>query len=365
MPEVTLINSCMVAQTPLLTWMYSVASIVWMNNFVFDTTPYFTSRDPSSAESSTKAQVVGNSSLSINAAKNLSRHLEGTTLIAVHKAEHFAEIWNYTHFKPLSVACTWSGFQASGKAIEETVTIVKHTQHLEITKRSNLRSANVADAYAFDTWIKNWSAYKNAGHDPVHLQALEFKRNATSALHRVSCKEMVQLGHGRWLVTEIIVMYMYLLEKHFLDIYFCHTNLLNIHQKNFKSLEKEFGQHETIIICRNINNNHWIGIKLEKTRRRITICDSLLGDNENSFDEVQKLANKIGIAGQLEHILVKVPHQNNTNDCGVTTCLFMLCMAHNVEHELAYHDSRFVSRHFRLRLFADIVKQKVTPLQGI
>jgi Ulp1 family protease len=75
------------------------------------------------------------------------------------------------------------------------------------------------------------------------------------------------------------------------------------------------------------------------------------------------LANSIGIVGQLKRILVKVPNQINCNDCGVTTCLFMLCMAYNVENELTYDDSRFVSRHFRQRLFADIVKKTVTPLQ--
>jgi hypothetical protein len=365
MPEVTIINSCMVAQTPLLTWMYSVASIVWMNNFVFDKTPYFNCRDPTSAESCTKAQVAGNNTLSINAAKNLSRHLEGTTLIAVHDATHFAEIWNYTHYKPVHVSCTWSGFHASGKAIEETVTIVKHTQHMQIARGFRLRSANIADSNAFDSWRKNWSDYKNAGHDPVHLQALEFERNAMSAALRVSSKEIVQLGHGRWLVSEIIWMYMYLLEKHFVLICFSHANIVHIHNNKLKSLEKQFCNHDTIIFCRNVNDNHWIAIKLEKTRRRITICDSLHGKNEDSFAHVQKLANKIGISGQLEHILVKVPHQMNTNDCGVTTCLFMLCMAHNVENELTYDDSRFVSRHFRLRLFADIVKKRVTPLQNI
>jgi Ulp1 family protease len=245
------------------------------------------------------------------------------------------------------------------------VTIVKHTQHLQIARGFSLRCANIADSNAFDKWRKNWSAYKNSGHDLVHLQALEFERNTTCAPFRVSSKEMVQLGHGRWLVTEILWMYMYLLEKHFLDIHFSHANIVHIHNNKLKSLEKQFGQHDTIIFCCNVNDNHWIAIKLEKRRRRITICDSLHGKNEDSFAQIQKLANKIGISGQLEHILVKVPHQTNTNDCGVTTCLFMLCMAHNVENELTYDDSKFVSRHFRLRLFADIVKKKVTPLQDI
>jgi hypothetical protein len=370
MPEVTLINSCMVAQTPLLTWMYSVASIIWMNNFVFDKTPYFNSRDPTSAESSTKALVPGkqNNTLSINAALNFSRHLEGTTLIAVHDPTCFAEIWNYTHSKPVHVSCTWSGFDASGKATNETVTIVKHIQHLHIARGFHLRSASIADSNAFETWKTDWSAFKNAaipGHDPDQLQAFEYERNKHSAPHRISSKEMVSLGHGRWLVSEIIVMYMFLLEKHFQDICFSISNIVDFHLKTLKNLEKQFGKHDTMIFCQHIHNNHWIGIKLEKTKRRITICDSFHGGNDDSFAHVESLAERLGILGPLEHNLVKVPHQMNCNDCGVTTCLFMLCMAHNVENELTYDDSRFVSRHFRLRLFADIVKKTVTPLQKI
>ena len=229
-----------------------------------------------------------------------------------------------------------------------------------------MRSASIADSNAFETWKTDWSAFKNAaipGHDPDKLQAFEYERNKHCAPHRISSKEMVSLGHGRWLVSEIIVMYMFLLEKHFQDICFSISNIVDFHLKPLKTLEKQFGKHDTMIFFQHIHNNHWIGIKLEKTKRRITVCDSLHGDNDDNFAHVENLAERLGIRGPLEHVLVKVPHQMNCNDCGVTTCLFMLCMAHNVENELTYDDSEFVSRHFRLRLFADIVKKTVTPLQ--
>lgn len=364
MPEVTLINSCMCAQTPLLTWIYSVTSIIWMNNFVFDKCPYFNSRDPKSAESSAKALVPGieSNTLSINAAKNLSLRLEGTTLIAVHNASAFANDWNYTHSKPIDVSCTWSGFDASGLATKETVTILKHMQHLQIARGFHLRSVNAADLNALETWENNWSAFIHAAtlnYDPEDLQAIEFEHRND----KVTSKELATLGHGRWLMSDVIHAYMYVLESHFQDIHFCVTNVVDLHKRKMMSLDKMFGKHDRIIFCRNINDNHWIGIKLEKKEKSITICDSLLGKNEDSFVEIQKLANSIGIVGQLKRILVKVPNQINCNDCGVTTCLFMLCMAYNVENELTYDDSRFVSRHFRQRLFADIVKKTVTPLQ--
>jgi hypothetical protein len=88
MPEVTLINSDMMSQTPELKYLYSSAGIMWMNNYVFDSgDPYFAEKITN--KSRPQPLVKSNPWLTDNAAFNFSNHFEGVTYIAVHKPAGF------------------------------------------------------------------------------------------------------------------------------------------------------------------------------------------------------------------------------------------------------------------------------------
>jgi Ulp1 family protease len=118
---------------------------------------------------------------------------------------------------------------------------------------------------------------------------------------------------------------------------------------------------DTNVFAFNLYDTHWIGAKLEKSKKRILVYDSYPGAHETQFKQIEEIAGKIGVQGPFQHINVTVPHQRNATDCGVTTCLFLLCMAHNIEDGFDY-DSPTVMRQFRLTLFDDILNQEVTVL---
>ena len=125
MPKVTIVRSCMVAAIPELTYLYSIASIMWSNNFVFHKFPYFAAR--SNNKSAPQPLLKGVLDLTSNAAFRFSQAYSGVTFIAVHKPAGFSNEWNYTCFKPFPVRVTW------GETACE-VTIIRHIQQLHITE---------------------------------------------------------------------------------------------------------------------------------------------------------------------------------------------------------------------------------------
>jgi len=355
MPHVTLVHSCMLAQTSILKWLYSSASLVWMNNFVFDKFEYFSSSDPTSTRHPSKQLVPGNTYLSPNAAFNLSQHFDGTTLIAVFDPTKFLSTWNYTPFKPLKVQTTWSTTK------EESVTILRHSQHFHISQwLMCFPTSHEAALWDFCTaeWSKVASPITN--HIPCAsiscLDSINFKCGNTlcwNSLHR--------LTNRRWLCTENILAYSLLLGKHYTNIHFEHPGLRTDFRTNTRL--RRFRDKMISIFCYNINDAHWIAVKFDREQEHITLCDSLAMKHDTIFNDLQILASKLGHSTPFKQIIKKVPNQNNAFDCGVTSCMFMLLMAHDNDATSDWqYESTSVARIFRTRIFADIINQKLTHL---
>ena len=347
MPEVTLIHSCMLDQKPVLNWLYSITSIMWMNNFVFDKYVYFDSRDKDSAKYRGKSLLGSNKYLSPNAAYNFSLKFEDITLIAVHLPEAFLDVWNYSKCDAFQVSCTWS--QISTK---EEVTILRHTQHLQISHYYTLASPTFAASSTWDIWTKQWSDIASAGSQSAG-PSFEYSQDT------IFWRQFSTLTHRNWLVCDIIRAYITILRRQFPNTSF--DEYRDPTSKSQKQLNNQFRQDSNVFAF-NLYDSHWIGAKLEKSKKRILVYDSYPADHAPQFKQIEILAAKLGVQGPFDRCEVKVPHQRNANDCGITTCLFMLCMAQNIEDELIY-DSPTVCRLFRLTLFADILNQKVTVLK--
>jgi hypothetical protein len=349
MPEVTLIHSCMIAQQPVMKWLYSISSIMWMNNFVYDKYDYFTSGDPHSANYRGKA-LLPTKKLTANAAYNFSVNFEDTTLIAVHYPEAFLERWNYTTCEEFQVSCTWS--QTSTK---EKVTILKHTQHLKITNDYMLPSPTRTASNTWDSWTQQWSDIASAERQ---TPGPSFK---PTKYYLIEWRHFSTLTHRNWVCGQIIMTYICMLRDRFPNIAF-NQLLRDMGTRKEIQLQRQF-KGDINVFAINLQDVHWIGAKLEKSKKRILVYDSFPGvDHSEQFEEIEKLAGQIGVQGPFRRIDVNVPSQRNATDCGVTTCLFLLCMAHNIEDGFSY-ESPTVMRQFRQTLFADILNNEVTVLK--
>jgi hypothetical protein len=350
MPEVTLIHSCMIAQQPVMKWLYSISSIMWMNNFVYDKYDYFTSIDPQAANYRGKA-LLSSKKLTANAAYNFSVNFEDITLIAVHYPEAFLERWNYTTCEEFQVSCTWS--QTSTK---EKVTILKHTQHLKITNDYMLPSPTRTASNTWDSWTQQWSDIASAERQ---TPGPSFFPNPTPSRELIHWRHFSTLTHRNWVCSQIIQTYMWMLRDRFPNITF--DQLTDPGSSGEKQLKRRY-RGDINVFAINLWDTHWIGAKLEKSKKRILVYDSYPGDHSEQFEQIEKIAGRIGVQGPFQRIDVKVPHQRNATDCGVTTCLFLLCMAHNIEDGFSY-DSPTVMRQFRQTLFIDILNEEVTVLK--
>ena len=352
MPEVTLIHSCMIAQQPVMKWLYSISSIMWMNNFVYDKYDYFTSGDPHAANFRGKA-LLPTKKLNANAAYNFSVNFEDTTLIAVHYPEAFLERWNYTTCEEFQVSCTWS--QISTK---EKVTILKHTQHLKITNDYMLPSPTMTASNTWDSWTQQWSDIASAKRQ---TPGPSFYPNPQRHRELIEWRHFSTLTHRNWVCRQIIQTYMWMLRDRFANITFNQLGDNMGRDRGEKQLRRQF-RGDINVFAINLEDAHWIGAKLEKSKKRILVYDSYPADHSKQFELIEEVAGKIGVQGPFQRIDVNVPHQRNANDCGVTTCLFLLCMAQNIEDGFSY-DSPTVMRQFRQTLFADILNEKVTVLK--
>jgi hypothetical protein len=340
----------MLAQTQLLKWLYSITTIMWMNNFVFDKLPYFNSSDQTSERHTSKSLVPGNKYLSANAAFTLSQQFEGTTLIALLQPSSFGSQWNYTPFKPFEVSCTWS--RADTK---EDVTILRHTQHLRLSKDFVVCSPTIELKNTWDAWTRTWSTAVSLGNPYAYqtLPTVTVAHNSTLLWKDLSC-----ITQRAWFNTDIMLAYQMLLKEEFHDINFEYT-MHNIFPTGKAGRLKRF-ERKTSIFCMHVPL-HWIALKLDTVNHHILICDSLPGiaDSGTILGQMQDLSQKVS-GTSCHEMVINVPHQRNTVDCGVTTCLFMLCLAEGIDPNDLQYESEAFMRQYRFRILADIVNNKVT-----
>jgi len=416
MPAVTIVRSCMVAPIPELTYLYSIASIMWSNNFVFHKVQYFAAK--SNNKSAPQPLLKGVLDLTSNAAFRFSQAYSGVTFIAVHKPAGFSNEWNYTCFKPFPVRVTW------GETACE-VTIIRHIQQHHITEedmgqktRYALPIPNREELQLWDDNLKKWSQliptlYTAISKETFHTDNLvrQAKDAATLAKHKkpgneggsknpvevLDGDEIVQnssfqdavaassaskvtqhmpsamfgetkvhwpllltLTDSNWLGDPIMVAYRKLLEDKFPTITFLDLKT-SVRQRTFKS-------RKVVVGYMNLNDCHWIAAKLDMTQNLATIADSLYATFQHEhgavFDRLQQLANKAGHRQELQRFTVDVPDQRNTNDCGVFACLFQLYMAQSVitRNTTLKYDTKPTARIMRKRIFTDLLAGKITPL---
>jgi hypothetical protein len=383
MPEVTLINSDMMSQTPELKYLYSSAGIMWMNNYVFDSgDPYFAEKITN--KSRPQPLVKSNPWLTDNAAFNFSNHFEGVTYIAVHKPAGFAPCWHYTHFKSFQVDVTWGNGTAAG--IPE-VTIIQHMQHISLKNLATgccykLCSPSQKDILQLEDLVQRWDALQptlctllenedptwcrrdeiaKTGKDPIQindddeesmwvrrhrtLPALQtinaavddVVRQMTTRANLIEWTQFLSLTDKTWLPTDIIQAYVNLLQTEFDTVaYFNWTELRDHRDKTFlrhrdvqKLIKTRIG-----ISFMNLSNVHWIAVKIDLIKNYIAIADSLFSTFQHAYKDIfariAAVAKAIGHGTTLNCYNMQVPDQNNSLDCGVHTCLYMLYMSQNV-----------------------------------
>jgi len=413
MPAVTIVCSCMVADIPELTYLYSIARIMWMNNYVFHKIPYFAAK--SNNKSAPQPLLRGVQDLTSNAAFRFSQAYSGVTFIAVHDPAGFSNEWNYTCFKPFNVRVTW------GETACE-VTIIRHIQQLHITQedmghktRYALPIPNREELQLWDDNLKKWSQliptlYTAVSGERFHSDNLarRLARDATLAKHnrpsnKGGHKDPVQLSDdeecvqdssatassaskltqhmpsarfgetnpvhwpylltltdSNWLPDTIMSAYQNLLQNQFPTIWFLNLKS-SVNRRHFRS-------RKVVVGFMNLNACHWIAAKLDMTQNLATIADSLYAsfqqEHDAVFEGLQQMANTAGHGQQLQRFTVNVPDQRNTNDCGVFACLFQLYMAQVIitRNTTLKYDTKPTARVMRKRIFTDLLAGKITPL---
>jgi hypothetical protein len=423
MPAVTIVRSCMVAAIPELTYLYSIASIMWSNNFVFHKVPYFAAR--SNNKSAPQPLLKGVLDLTSNAAFRFSQAYSGVTFIAVHNPAGFSNEWNYTCFKPFNVRVTW------GETACE-VTIIRHIQQLHITEddmghntRYALPIPNREELQLWDDNLKKWSQlipmlYNAISEETFHTDNLArqlakdatLARDAALAKHNKASNEgglknpiklsnddeyvqdssfqdavaassaskltqempsarfennnpvhwplLLTLTDSNWLPDAIMLAYRNLLQDQFPAIMFLDLNS--------SVVRRQFRTRKVVVGYMNLDACHWIAAKLDVTQNLATIADSLYQsfrqEHDAVFEKLQDLATKAGHCQKLQRFTVDVPDQRNTNDCGVFACLFQLYMAQSVitRNTTLKYDTKPTARIMRKRIFTDLLAGKITPL---
>jgi hypothetical protein len=380
MPAVTIVRSCMVdALNQELDYLYSIARIMWMNNFVFGRVEFFAQNK--SNKSAPMPMLKGNRDLTTNAALRFSKSFSGVTYIAVHITDGFLTQWNYKIFKqPFNMRVTWG-------TTECEVTILQHNQpniqRLEITEGRDRKQntlydlpiPNVEELELWDECMDKWNnliprLYNAISTETFYTDRLRGTQEKQSKLEKKKVvvvdsddepdaswrfadavaasaasklmqalpsatidnviydwTHLVALTDKSWLHSGIMAAYMVLLEQQFLSILFIPLDASTINGKKLK-------EREVLVGYINLNSNHWIAAKLDLTLNIAAIADSLHETFESMhaavFDKLQTWADKAGHTRILQRCTVTVPNQRNTNDCGVFACLFQLFMAQTV-----------------------------------
>jgi hypothetical protein len=188
------------------------------------------------------------------------------------------------------------------------------------------------------------------------------------------------VDHG---MEKVIEEYMSLLAQHFSTTSFCPSLMDGIAWTALRSPSKQFNERQRhkfcdqylpgalkspekpIVFAMNPWGNHWIGVKIDMTKKYIaTACSLNNAMNELARGVLKMISVRHKPASTFEHIIFKVPHQKNAVDCGPLSCLFMLFLAQNdiTRYTTLDYDSEFTAVAMRLRIAADIANKKVTPL---
>jgi hypothetical protein len=430
MPSITIFRSCLMSPKPELAYIYSICSIALMNNEVFDKKEYFVAHRgknvlPNDVRNAPLNHMDGKDKkfLSPNAAFTLSRHFQNSTRIAVFKPEHFNALFDYGVPTTYCVKATWSRDLATSTP---TVSLIAHTQHVNITAGLRLVCASQKYVHLWQKYMRTWSsslppAYvimrqpkydpqqkhtKKTGlqlgkgpknpvlvesghedssdddHDTSDLEAIlpDIRELGTQfSAHLLNIQQLASLNTKQMFHENIMIHYMLLLEQKFpllsfrpsmfglcSELRLAHARTQQERQVQCRNyiFQKQQPNMGTFIFALN-PGLHWIAFKIDFSKKYIASMCSLQDRHAELVKGVRLwISSFCAEATTFEHFSVVVPNQRNAVDCGPLCCMFLLFLSQNdISRSTALeYDTTSTAYAMRMRIFADIVQQKITPL---
>ena len=401
MPQVTLLNSCMLKRCPELDVLYSFADIIWINNFVFDRDIYFSETKDATSDRHVSKQFDKNSRfLSPNLAARLRTALRDSTCLAVFVPQSFHV--DFAVQSKVSVGVTWG--QPSSV---HTAHILKNYHRIQIHNELHLICANHSEASRYEKLLKAYceglsTVLATALHsEPAALAErmidghlvidddtetrTEHEQDWPQDIPRIASRgpktfigleELVCIQHTAWFNSALIGEFKYALQKSFPDVYilneYCHVGylqelMLQGTTKKNKSILKSITGASVVLFIFNLDGVHWIAARICKRTASVCVMDSFQNPNDDVIQSLQELAKQYWKI-DLRPYSAKVPHQENSYDCGPLACLFALFLAQTavdtIRNPVALtYNSKSTAREMRIRILADLYAGCITKLQ--
>ena len=422
MPAVTLFNSCMLSNNHQIKYLYSIANIVWQNNFVYHKEKFFsaekkdrgTSRDVAVAPLSFMAKRDDRRYLlAANAAFFLGSHFRTSTCIAVHRPEYFNPVWNYHLMTEFDVKPTWGNSTAA-------VSILTHRQCISISASHRLLCVTQEEENAFENLLQKWScalpsAYNIMDTTSLYLrQLVHFSRNHLSprvtttrahpvnldddvesidtrdleklfgdmlpqhfTKHALTIQDITSLQTTQVISDVVISAYVGLLKVQFaahihfpaggafFDMTFFENHLRDSKGAQQDNCRKYLTSRCGVIAFIVNTGYHWVAFKVDINKQYIAYVCSL----QNSMEKEARLILNVlscmhANAPSFRCFKVPAPHQQNAVDCGPLACMFLLFLTQNdiTQATKLEYSSIPTAAEMRMRMFADVRQGKVTLL---
>ena len=425
MPYITIFRSCLMSPKPELVYIYSICSIAFVNNAVWDKKPYFVAHKGANLlptdlrNAPLKDMGMLNDTkkmLSPNAAFTLSKGFHNSTSIVVLQPEFFNAQFDYGNAVSYPVTATWT---TNFNTPSTTVTLLTHTQHVNIARGVRLACVSQKFVRLWQEYMRKWSSSLQLAYsimrDPkyihkrkvaighqegkyVHLESDEScdddvdtsdldavlpdiqELQSTDKNISMNIQSLASLHPTHMLSEYVLQAYMVLLEAGVPHIFFPHL-MTCIYQKlrisrtqskaDNQALCREYlfrrktpTDRSTFIFALN-PGLHWIAFKVDFSKKYIASMCSLQDPLHETANAILHCISSVyPQAASFEHFSVTVPNQNNAVDCGPLCCMFMLYLSQtdiSRSSELSYATHSTASA-MRLRIFADIAQKRLTPL---
>jgi hypothetical protein len=409
MPQVTLIQSCALKKCPELDVLYSLANIIWLNNFILDKDVYFKEfRDVTSDRHVTNQVDKTNRYLSPNIAARLRTALRNSACLALFYPGSFYGA-GFARQAKVTVKVTWG--QVSS---EYSAHILNYQQRIQLADAVQLICANHLEASRYDDLVRAYckglvTVLPTAlRHDPQALSAAlglgqividddpvttrtkvpdwpqgipqipSFHPGDSIPIEHLAC-----IQNLAWFTSDLIHEYLHVLQKSFPDLYIV-TALTGFgysaewlqslvgeksREGGSKACVRSITAAQVVVFILNLDGLHWIAARICKRTRTVSVMDSMLNPNKNVVANLQAIAKECWNINLSLH-LVKVPHQHNGCDCGPLACLFSLFLAQTAVNNdsspvVLTYKTQSTAQQMRIRILADLSAGCVTRLSTL
>jgi hypothetical protein len=164
MPYITIFRSCLMSPKPELVYIYSICSMAFVNNAVWDKKPYFVAHkgpnvlptDLRNAPLKDMGMLTDTKKLlSPNAAFTLSKGFHNSTSIVVLQPEFFNAQFDYGNAVSYTVEATWT---TNFNSPSTTVTLLTHTQLVNIARGVRLACVSQKFVRLWQEYMRKWSS---------------------------------------------------------------------------------------------------------------------------------------------------------------------------------------------------------------